>query len=292
MEAILENEYLRLKVKDQGGSMTSIFDKIKNEECLYQPLTNSWQGQDIFIFPFIARLKDGYYLHNGKKYEFKNHGLIRYMTGDILSEEKRIIVSFKSNSETIERYPFNFEANIIYELIENEIKITYEIINKSNEKLPFELGAHPAFLVPGRLLNEYFELKGNTITIDKKRKLIQMELEETGSFIKGERIFDESNVIEVDRELFLKEKTLILKASDINEFELNKINGSKITVKKGDAPFVAIWSDKAWGNYICIEPWFGLPDYLDVNREITEKPYMNFVDVGSKFIYSYIIKVN
>ena len=101
MEAILENEYLRLKIKDQGGSMTSIFDKKKNEECLYQPLSNSWQGQDIFIFPFIARLKDGYYLHNGKRYEFKNHGLIRYMVGEMSCDEKRAKVSFKSDADTL-----------------------------------------------------------------------------------------------------------------------------------------------------------------------------------------------
>ena len=292
METILENEYLRLKIKDQGGSMTSIFDKKKNEECLYQPLNNSWQGQDIFIFPFIARLKDGYYLHNGKRYEFKNHGLIRYMVGEMSCDEKRARISFKSDSDTLARYPFDFEANIIYELIDNEIKISYELINKSDETLPFELGAHPAFLVPGKLLSDRFELSGNTITIDKNEKLIQMELEETGSFIKGEKLFDESNIIEVNRELFIKENTLILKASDIDEFVLNKTDGSKITVKKGNAPFIAIWSDKAWGNYICIEPWFGLPDFLDVNREIMQKPYMNFIEKGSKFTYSYIIKVN
>ena len=28
---------------------------------LYQPIPNSWQGQDVVIFPFVGRLKDKTY---------------------------------------------------------------------------------------------------------------------------------------------------------------------------------------------------------------------------------------
>ena len=51
-----ENEYLSLEVNENGGCIKSIYDKKRDKELLYQPVEESWKGQDIFIFPFIARL--------------------------------------------------------------------------------------------------------------------------------------------------------------------------------------------------------------------------------------------
>lgn len=288
----LENEYIKIAVKDEGGSLASIFDKKNNKECLYQPLENSWQGQDVFIFPFIARLKDGYYLHNDKKYEMKNHGLIRYMKGEIIKGKNDIKVIFKSDEETLKRYPFNFEAIIDYSLKDNELIISYEIINESEEELPFGLGAHPAFMIPGKVDNHAFIMEGNSIIFESKTDLIQMKLDETGSFIIDEINYPNNNKIDLSKDLFKKENTLILKAKDINEFKLNKKDGSSLTLKKGEAPFIAIWSDKVFGNYVCIEPWFGVPDFMDPIREISNKKYIEKIKPNSSFEYSYSIKIN
>jgi len=291
MVEILENEYLRIAVKDEGGSLTSIFDKKNNKECLYQPLANSWQGQDIFIFPFIARLKDGYYLHNEQKYELKNHGLIRYMKGEIIKENNQIKIIFKSDEETLKRYPFNFEAIINYSLKENEVVINYEIQNINEVEMPFELGAHPAFMIPGKIDNNPFILDGNSIEFDSKNNLIQMKLDDTGCFIVDEINYSKKK-IDLSKDLFKKENTLILKSKNVKKFKLNKIDGSSLTLKKGEAPFIAVWSDKEFGNYVCIEPWFGVPDFMNPIREISNKKYMEKIKPNSKFEYSYSIKID
>ena len=50
----IENEKISLEVGERGGSMVSLFDKKRGEELLYQPHPDSWQGQDIIIFPVVA----------------------------------------------------------------------------------------------------------------------------------------------------------------------------------------------------------------------------------------------
>lgn len=85
-----ENEYISLEINEKGGCLKSIFDKKRNVELLYQPLQDSWQGQDIFIFPFIARLKDGTYTIDDKEYSLKNHGLLRYMNSSLSLEKTEI----------------------------------------------------------------------------------------------------------------------------------------------------------------------------------------------------------
>ena len=69
---LLENDYLKVIINPNGGCFASIFDKTTNKEILYQPIKESWQGQDVFIFPFVARLKEGKYLVNNKEYYLKN----------------------------------------------------------------------------------------------------------------------------------------------------------------------------------------------------------------------------
>ena len=63
---VLENDILKIEINENGGCLKSIYDKIKNEELLYQPDKRSWSGQDVVIFPFVARLKNGSYTVDGK----------------------------------------------------------------------------------------------------------------------------------------------------------------------------------------------------------------------------------
>lgn len=58
MKYHIENSFLRVEIESLGGALSSIFDKENNDEILYQPEVDSWQGQDVAIFPFVARLKD------------------------------------------------------------------------------------------------------------------------------------------------------------------------------------------------------------------------------------------
>ena len=59
MNFTLENNVLRIGVTSFGGNLTSVFDKTRNEELFYQPLLESWQRQDHFLFPFTRRMVDG-----------------------------------------------------------------------------------------------------------------------------------------------------------------------------------------------------------------------------------------
>lgn len=105
----IQNKELSITVNPNGGALSSIYDLRKNKELLYQPIQNSWQGQDVIIFPFVARLKDGNYQYKGKTYERKNHGLIRYRKGiETKINDQELKVEFHSDEETKKRYPFDF----------------------------------------------------------------------------------------------------------------------------------------------------------------------------------------
>ncbi len=289
----LENEKILVQVNELGGSLTSIYDKERREECLYQPLKESWAGQDVFIFPMIARLVNGTYTHKGKEYQFKNHGLIRYMKGEgkkISNEE--ILVHFSSDEETLKRYPFEFEADSIYRIQGNELIVMYRIKNNSKEDMPFMIGGHPAFKVPGEKKETLFDLSGNYITFPKKVKLTRIVQDETFSFNVGEEDFGETDRIDLTKEMFAKIDTYIFKADDIDTLTLHKKNGSCITMDKTGIHYVALWSHNNWSNFVAIEPWNGIPDSLNPNKEFSKKPGTQSIKPGETYTFTYKIFIH
>ncbi len=100
------------------------------------------------------------------------------------------------------------------------------------------------------------------------------------------------NRIELLKDLFNRINTIIVKAGKIKTVRLIKSDGSVLTMDKGDAPYIALWSDKKFGNYVCIEPWFGVPDYVNCPKNIIRKKEIQNLRSGCSFEYRYKLSVD
>ena len=268
----IHNKELSITVNPNGGALSSIYDLRKNKELLYQPIENSWQGQDVIIFPFVARLKDGNYQYKGKTYERKNHGLIRYRKGiETKINNQELKVEFHSDEETKKRYPFDFSLTVYYRLRGKRLAISRSIQNLSSEPLPYRMGGHPAFRLPGIKKEKEFDISGNKIFLPKNRKLTRITRDKDYHYVTGKEAFGKGNRIPLSKALFRHYPTLILDAYNIPYVDLVKTDGSGIRVYKDGIAYLALWSDEKWGNYVAIEPWQGLPDFLDSDKDITKK---------------------
>lgn len=288
----IENEYLRVRVTEKGGSMTSIYDKKRNEELLYQPIEESWQGQDVCVFPFVARLVDGKYHFHGKEYSFKNHGLIRYMKGFGYSDGRDLLIEFVSDEDTFKRYPFSFRFYSYYHLEKNSLMVHYFVFNDSSFDMPFMVGGHPAFLLPGERKEKEFDISGNYLTFEKEEKLIRIAQEETSSFNVEDVDYGITDKISLNKKMFEKINTYIFKANDFSRITLHKKDGHTITMDKGNTPFFTLWSGNSYGNFIAMEPWNGIPDYVNPNLEMDKKPGIQMLKPRGKFDFSYKIIVD
>ena len=287
-----ENEFLSLEINENGGCLKSIYDKKREKELLYQPHPDSWKGQDVFIFPFIARLLDQTYFLDGKEYSMKNHGLLRYMKAELsLEKNKDIKASFESNEETLKQYPFHFRAYALYHLSKNKVEISYHIFNLSDRDMPFEVGAHPAFALPGTRKEDEFDISGNTVRLNKRMHLRRILQEETASYNIQEIAYRHTDSIHLSRELFHENPTLILKAEKFESVMLEKLDGSKLIIHTGKIPYLALWSDQAFGDYVAIEPWEGLPDYVNAPKDMYQKETIQILKPKKEHVFSYSIEI-
>jgi galactose mutarotase-like enzyme len=182
-------------------------------------------------------------------------------------QKESITFLLKSNSASKEKYPFDFELRLIYNLRKNSLITSYEVKNTGNDEMLFSLGAHPAFKVP--LIKElnyedyYLEFnqseKANRWPITKEG-LIKAE---TQSLLNG-------NTINLTRQLF-SEDALVFKhlQSDIVSLKTNK-NNHGLTFSFKGFPYLGIWAQPG-ADFVCIEPWCGHADSVNHNMELTLK---------------------
>ena len=76
----IRNDYLSVKIDLDGGKLASIIDLNDGEELLFDGDKEVWDKKDSVLFPFVGRQKNGFYLHNGDKYEMPIHGIAPYKT--------------------------------------------------------------------------------------------------------------------------------------------------------------------------------------------------------------------
>ena len=285
----IKNKCLSLSFNLHGGSMCSIKDVTTGEELQYQPDPRSWSGQDVVIFPFVARLKGGKYTVDGKEYSMKNHGLCRYNDFEVVElKDDEATIRFSSNEETLKEYPYNFIFEVNYKLEGKSVKVSYTAKNTNDVMMPFGIGGHPALKVNATEKEDETDISGTTMHFDSPTELTQMVLDESGSFVIGEKSLGILDKLSFTKQFFHECPTLILKSNDIKHVVLEKCNGEKVSYNF-DADYLALWSHPQWGDYFCVEPWASVPDYMNATSEMKEKKSLVHLDPNDSYTFSYTI---
>jgi galactose mutarotase-like enzyme len=55
-------------------------------------------------------------------------------------------------------------------------------------------------------------------------------------------------------------------------------------------PYLGIWA-KPQAPYVCIEPWIGIADHVDSNREFITKERLIILDAGAEQKFSYSVTI-
>ena len=117
----IKNEFLTVQISSLGAELYSIRSS-DGVEYLWQGDKKYWGGRAPVMFPICGRLFEGKYTYLGKEYSMPNHGIARASEFDLVAlSEESVALELKSNKETLEKYPFNFSLQIIFELSRGNI---------------------------------------------------------------------------------------------------------------------------------------------------------------------------
>ena len=244
------------------------------------------------IFPFVARLKNGNYKYNNEIYSMKNHGLVRYNNLYILDQSSSLLIlGFDYNEDTLKQYPYKFHFEVSYELIDNELIISYKIQNLDNKIIYYGFGGHPAIKTSGYEENDKFIYDNTSLLFKNDIKTKRYVLDEAGYYILGDMKDKLPKELLLNKDFITKEKTLIYDAKDINKLTLITNNYS-FEFNISEAEILTLWTSPGLGDYICVEPWWGLPDYINPAPELKDKPLIHSLNIGEVETKKYSIKIN
>ena len=264
----IENDFLRISAKDQGGELTSIFKKSTETEYLWQADPTFWKRHAPVLFPIVGRLKDDEYKVGEKSYTMKQHGLARNLNFSMIRNDGySIIFELKSTPQTLKQYPFPFILHIQYTLKENDLIVFYRVTNPAKTPLYFSIGGHPAFNCP---IHEGAKRSDYQLVFDKKETAATQRLTNGIRNNKKVSVLKKEQAFKITKKLF-DEDALVFKNLKSSKVSLQKGKKKVLTFDFEGFPYLGIWSMNQVSPFVCIEPWYGVADKKNHNQQISEK---------------------
>ena len=283
MTTTISNSKITATINSNGAELISLKDNLNEREFIWNGNPEFWAKHSPILFPIVGTLKNNSYLYNNVEYHLSRHGFARDNDFKLIHQaDNEVIFSLKSNEETLQHYPFQFELQIKYTISGNDLQVTYHVFNENDLEMPFSIGGHPAFA-----LDKNFE-----------NYALEFETDETLEYYPLEKDLLSNQSLKI----YLEEKTLPLTYSlfENDALVLKKLNSNSILLKENNLPILnfsfkdfpnfGIWT-KINAPFICLEPWVGYADTIDAKGNIIEKEGIQVLEPKKNDTFTFTISI-
>lgn len=282
MTTTISNSNLTAQINSLGAELFSLKNS-ENKEYIWEGNPAFWGKHSPILFPIVGTLKNNSYHYNGIEYNLSRHGFAREMEFELIEKtENSVTFSLISSEETRKVYPFDFELQIIYSLDKSSLNIEYKVINKGKSQMPFSIGAHPAFSLPGNFENYSLEF-------EQDEPLEYHLLENDLISDKTKKLEVKNKILHLNYQLF-ENDALVFKSLQSKSLTILENSNPVLRVDFKDFPSLGIWT-KSNAPFLCIEPWFGYSDTEENFGNLFEKEGIQILDKKEIFKSKFSIEI-
>lgn len=276
---MISSDVLTVTVSSLGAEIKSVIKDGK--ELMWQGDPQFWGRTSPVLFPFVGRLKGDMYSAGGKNINMPQHGFLRDRNFKLISHSANSATfEYTSSLSDFDLYPVNFTVQITYDVIGPKVTTSYNVINKSNYAMPYQIGAHPGFNVSSvddlelvfpeqqatmHYMNDGLQSNTETVTLENVKLSYELINQNIPCYSK------------------LTSKNLVVKQSGVDflKFEFETMD------------YIAVWSPEYKNaKFVCIEPWAGICSRADqASYNLDDKDGMNKLEANSSAKYSYSFEV-
>ena len=278
----IKNDYLTAKINEVGAELKSLV--CNDIQYIWTGDERFWAGSAPLLFPICSGLKDDEYYLDGKKYTLQKHGYARFCKFEVENQvEDSVTFLLCSNEESLRQFPFRYELRVTYTLENKTLKVKYDVKNLSDDTMYFSIGAHEGYYCPEGI-EEYDVILPEAETLDStvldgnvlgnnKVRIIE----------NSDRIALKYDYFAVDALVFkdMKARSAVLK---------NRNNGKAVKVTFEGCDYFLLWT-KPDAPYICLEPWCGISDNKDTDKNFKTKEGIRQIAAGGNFVNEHSIEV-
>ena len=283
MNIKISNSHLTATINLKGAELTSVVKNSSKRNYLWEGNPKYWAKHAPILFPIVGTLKDNCYTYKETTYQLSRHGFARDMNFELIHHtESEAHFSLQFSTETLLVYPFEFELQVKYTLVDNKLVIGYHVTNNSICEMPFSIGGHPAFALAKNIENYSLFFKDDS-------KL-------TSYTLKNDLLSEEKQVIELKNKslalhynLFVKD-ALVIKSMNSKSITLMENEKPILHFNFQDFPNFGIWT-KQNAPFICLEPWLGYADTDTASGNIKVKEAIQLLQVNCSKEFCYSIEI-
>ncbi len=287
---ILNYNGARAEVQMRGAQLAS-YKLADGREVLWQG--SAWPQHTPVLFPVCGSIKDEKIKIAGKIYPMTKHGFTRNPDfKPVKVGEDFVDMVLEPTDESKPMYPFEFRLHVIHTLLEKGFRTTLLVENLSDKIMPFCAGGHPGFAVP---MEDGAKFEDYDVVFPQKEDGVN-SLAAGGGCIGGTEILPEirdKGTLSLKHELFDERDAIILTSLKSRSVKLiNRKSGKGILFEFPKMEVLGIWSmPKAKADYLCLEPWHGMPDTLDCSGNFEDKPFVTLLKPGKSWQGSYTVNI-
>ena len=281
---VLENEFLRVTVADEGAELISVWDKAAGRERIWTADPAIWNRHAPILFPFVGKVYGGAYRIGGKEYAMKTqHGFARDKVFACVEETAASVTHcLTASEETLPIYPYAFKLSVCHKLAGKQLVIEWTVENQGKDEMYFSIGGHPGFLMPegirkedclftfpGKAELQYFSANDNGYMMPQVKTLpVKDGFAAWQTDIPDTWVFEDHQV-----------QTVGIALPDGTPF---------VTMHCETFPMLAIWANPD-GPFVCLEPWYGRADDDGFTGTVDQKKDMQCLNAGEKQEIAYAI---
>lgn len=290
MAYVVKNDKISIQIAEHGAELKSLQDR-RSREYLWCGDAKFWGRTSPVLFPIVGSLKDKKYTYQGKTYEMGQHGFARDNDFTLVTKtEDSIEFIFRSNEETLQKYPFPFALTIGYKLDDNRVIVSWKVENTGENTMYFSIGAHPAFYCP---LHGEANKNGYGMDFGTEKDVVYRRINADGLALPQTQVLETENGIVTFEDGFFDDGVYIVEGKQSTKAALLDPDKNPYITLEFDTPLWGTWSPEGKNApFVCIEPWYGRCDKADFDGTLEEREYGNVLEAGKCFEASYTITVN
>jgi len=280
---------LQIKVNEKGAELASI--QLNGREYLWWGDAVYWNRQAPILFPNVGKVFDNTFRVNGKAYHMGQHGFARD-------------VAFKKEGERYvlqggpwENYPYRFCLSVRYRTEGQKLFCEWEVLNEDTQPMHFQIGAHPALLLPDYKADD--PVHGYLQCYDAEGKVVAQPLMPHGldsgyitQLPAPGRMPVEDTLLPLMADTFAID-TYVMENEQVKSVMLyDKHKRPYLSVGSDQAQAYGIWAPHKPGcPFVCLEPWCGITDLYGFDGDISERYLIHRLAPGEAFKFTYWIEI-
>ena len=278
----IKNEYITAKINELGAELKSLV--FGETEYIWEGRSEVWAGSCPLLVPICSGLKEDKYTFNGKEYTLQKHGYARFKTFEVESmTESSVVFLHKSDIDTKQSFPFDYELRVIYTLAEKTLKIDYAVKNLTDGTMYFSIGSHEGYYTPEGI-EDYDVIFPQNETLNAYVLY--------GNLLSNQQlpIIKDSNVLPLYDKYFTIDALVFKDLKSKSATLRNRKTGKAVRVDFPDDKYFLLWH-KPNSPYICLEPWSGISDIVGSSYDITEKEGIIPLEGKSEYNHTHSVTI-